>query len=200
MERKWTGHLTEWMRVDDYSPCVLVLHVLSEWAHSCRALHAACRQGRQCGPLRSAYWPMVLCSATRRRGPRAHACGAGEDVFHTRGDRRREGAPAWAGEGRQKEGRSGFLQATPNRFPGKMYLHTQDSATSYLSELWHVFIEQMDNFLRAFLQKFQPINLRTWALFRLLFDSAADGASSGSRWFFLMSFNSQRTEVISVNL
>lgn len=93
-------------------------------------------------------------------------------------------APAWASEGRQKEGRSGFLQATPNRFPGKTYLHTQDSATSYLSELWHVFIEQMDNFLRAFLQKLQPINLRTWALFRLLSDGAADGASSRSRCSF----------------
>ena len=46
--------------------------------------------------------------------------------------------------GKQKEGRSGFLRATPNRFPGKTYLHTQDSATSYLCELWHVSIEQMD--------------------------------------------------------
>lgn len=70
--------------------------------------------------------------------------------------------------GRQKEGRSGFLRATPNRFPGKTYLHTQDSATSYLTEPWHVCIEQMDNFFRAFLQKFQPIKLRSWALFSLL--------------------------------
>lgn len=35
----------------------------------------------------------VLSSAMLRRGPCAHACRAGEDVFHTRGDRRREGAP-----------------------------------------------------------------------------------------------------------
>lgn len=79
------------------------------------------------------------------------------------------GSPAWAGEGRQKEGRSGFLRATPNRFPGKTYLHTQDSAKSYLSALWHVCIEQMDNFFRAFLQKFQPIKMRSSALFRVLF-------------------------------
>lgn len=84
-----------------------------------------------------------------------HACGAGENVFHARGDRRQEGAPREPARGRQKEGRSGFLRATPNRFPGKTYLHTQDSATSYPSELWHVCIEQMDNFFRAFLQKFQ---------------------------------------------
>jgi len=77
-------------------------------------------------------------------------------------------SPAWAGEGRQKEGHSGFLRATPNRFPGKTYLHMQDSATSYLSELWHVCTEQMDNFFRAFLQKFQPIKFRSWALFRVL--------------------------------
>lgn len=88
--------------------------------------------------------------------------------FHARGDRQQERAPHEPGEGRQKEGRSGFLRATPNRFPGKTYLHTQDSATSYLSELWHVCIEQMDNFFRAFLQKFQPIKLRSWALFSLL--------------------------------
>lgn len=71
--------------------------------------------------------------------------------------------------GRQKEGRSGFLRATPNRFPGKTYLHTQDSATSYLSEPWHVCTEQMGNFFRAFLQKFQPIKLRSRASFSLPF-------------------------------
>lgn len=88
-------------------------------------------------------------------------------VFSTREDI--DGAPREPGEGRQKEGRSGFLRATPNRFPGKTYLHTQDSATSYPSEPWHVFTEQMGNFFRAFLQKFQPIKLRSWALFRSLF-------------------------------
>lgn len=79
-------------------------------------------------------------------------------------DGKRE-VPREPGEGRQKEGRSGFLRATPNRFPGKTYLHTQDSATSYLSEPRHVLTEQMGNFFRAFLQKFQPIKLRSWALF-----------------------------------
>lgn len=60
--------------------------------------------------------------------------------------------------GRQKEARSGFLRATPNRFPGKTYLHTQDSARSYLGELWHVSIEQMDIFLKSFLaEMFIPL-------------------------------------------
>lgn len=111
-------------------------------------------------------WCFKLSEARRHHWLYVHACGAGENVFHARGDG--NGSPVWAGEGRQKEGRSGFLRATSNRFPGKTYLHMQDSATSYLSELWHVCIEQMDNFFRSFLQKFQPIKPRTWALFILL--------------------------------
>lgn len=79
------------------------------------------------------------------------------------------GSPArGGGGGRQKEDRSGFLRATSNRFPGKTYLHMQDSATSYLSEQWRVCIEQMDNFFRSFLQKFQPIKERFWVLLNLL--------------------------------
>lgn len=66
-------------------------------------------------------------------------------MFSTR-EETAKGAPCELARGKQKEGRSGFLQATSNRFPGKTYLHMQDSATSYLSELWHVCIEQMDNF------------------------------------------------------
>ncbi|TWW81395.1 hypothetical protein D4764_01G0012100 [Takifugu flavidus] len=51
------------------------------------------RRGRQCRPEICILAHGVLGSATLCRGPRAHACRAGEDVFHTRGDRRREGAP-----------------------------------------------------------------------------------------------------------
>lgn len=85
------------------------------------------------------------------------ACVSWWNLFHTRGDRLRNGGPQsqW---GRQKEARSGFLRATPNRFPGKTYLHTQDSARSYLGELWHVSIEQMDIFLKSFLaEMFIPL-------------------------------------------
>lgn len=111
-------------------------------------------------------WWFKLSEARRRHWLYVHACEAGENVFHARGDGK--GSPVWACEGRQKEDRSGFLRATSNRFPGKTYLHIQDGATSYLSELRHVCIEQMDNFFRAFLQKFQPIKLKSWALLSLL--------------------------------
>lgn len=86
------GHFAEWL----ITPCVPVLHVLINCANSCRAPRPACRQGRRYGPARSAYWPMVLSSLVRQgggHGLHARACGAGEDVFHTRGRRRQEGAP-----------------------------------------------------------------------------------------------------------
>lgn len=87
----------------NYSLCVPVLHVLSNWANSCRAPCPARRQG----PASVGLWdlhigPWCFEPAEARRGGGAtdcgvRACGAGENDFHARGDRRREGGPARAG-------------------------------------------------------------------------------------------------------
>lgn len=156
-------------RLDNYSLCLSLLHVLSNPANTRRAQWTV--GPRQCRPVRSAYWPVVVSAVW---GGAAllrcvfwlcvRACGAGECVFHARGDRRREGAPREPGRGGDR--RRAVLASSKQLqidFQAKHICIRWDSATSYLSELQHVCIEQMDNFFRAFLQKFQPIKSGAWA-------------------------------------
>lgn len=174
-QNEWPGLFTEWIIIPSVPLYCMYYPSEQTVAGLLVPLASVGLRDLHIGP-----WWFKRSEARRCHWLHVHACGAGENVFHARGDRRQEGAPREPARGRQKEGRSGFLRATPNRFPGKTYLHTQDSATSYPSELWHVCIEQMDNFFRAFLQKFQPIKLRSWALFSLLLVHEAHKGSSGS--------------------
>lgn len=156
-------------RLDNYSPCpsaACIIQVNKQFAGLPCSAHGQ-------GPWESAYWPH---GGGRRRAVEARRACATDwmsmrvelvKMFSTREESRRGW---WWWWGRQKEGRSGFLQATSNRFPGKTYLHMQDSATSYLRELWHVRIEQMGHFFRAFLQKFPAHKIQilgfVWFVFR----------------------------------
>lgn len=116
-------------------PCVLMLRVLSNRANGCRAFLFCWRTGTP-RDLHIGPWWCKLSEARRR--PPTGCVSTRAELVNTFSTREEMGVPRHFCAGRQKEGRSGFLRATSNRFPGKTYLHMQDSATSYPSELWHV--------------------------------------------------------------
>lgn len=119
-----------------------------------------------------------------RRGPCVHACRAGEDVFHTRGDRRREGAPRQPVRGDRRRAVLDSFKQLQIDFQAKRICIRKTVLRAIWVSCGMCSLNRWIIFLRAFLQKFQPINLRSWALYRLLFEGAADGVSSASRCSF----------------
>lgn len=94
MRMQQKDRINGWDRMDNYSlcPCIACVNQL------CKQLQGS-SSCLQTGPL---VWACEICILARgafklceaRRWPQtARACGAGEDVFHTRGRRRQEGAP-----------------------------------------------------------------------------------------------------------
>lgn len=125
-------------------------------------------------------WWFELSEAKRCHWLYVHACGAGENVFHARGDRRQEGAPREPVRGDRRRAVLDSFEQLQIDFQAKHICIRKTVLQAIWVSCGMCSLNRWIIFFRAFLQKFQPIKLRSWALFSPLFVRVAHKDPSGS--------------------